>query len=170
MPRTFLAGAFGFSAALAAGWVVFPRLLYERQPQPVAYRHKTHAAKSGTSACTECHTVRADGAFTGIPRTESCAVCHAEPMGTSPAESTLVRNFVKQHRDVPWLVYAGQPANVRFSHAIHTRRAGLACKVCHGVHGDSDIVSIYERNRISGYSRDIGDGRSRGCGVRRPRQ
>ena len=47
MPRTLLAFAIGFGAALAAGWGAFPRALYQKQAQPLQFRHKTHAAKSG---------------------------------------------------------------------------------------------------------------------------
>ena len=155
MKRTLLAFVIGFGAALAAGWGGFPRLLYQQKAQPFEFRHKTHAAKSGTSDCGSCHAIREDGAFAGIPATASCAGCHSEPMGTTKAEATMVNNYVKSHRETPWLVYARQPSNVRFSHAIHTNRAGLKCEQCHGKQGDSDSMRLYEVNRISGYSRDI---------------
>jgi menaquinone reductase, multiheme cytochrome c subunit len=57
--------------------------------------------------------------------------------------------------ETPWMVYARQPANVWFSHAIHVQRSGLACTECHGTHGESDQTRVYEQNRISGYSRDV---------------
>lgn len=155
MPRTLLAFAIGFGAALAAGWGAFPRVLYQKKVQPIEFRHKTHAAKSGTSACGDCHALREDGAFAGIPATTSCAGCHGEPMGTTKAEAALVNDYVKPQRETPWLVYAQQPANVRFSHAIHTRLAGLKCEDCHGTQGETDALKPYEVNRISGYSRDI---------------
>jgi hypothetical protein len=153
--RTLLVFVIGFGAALAAGWGAFPRVLYSKKAQPFEYRHKTHAAKSGTSQCTDCHAMGGDGVFAGIPKTQSCAGCHGEPMGTSKAEATLVNNYVKPGRETPWLVYARQPANVRFSHAIHTQRGKLECVECHGTHGESDTLRAYEENRISGYSRDI---------------
>jgi len=152
MLRASLASAIGLSTALAAGWIVFPRVLYQRQSQPVEFRHQTHAAKSGTAQCTACHVLREDGEFAGLPSIESCAGCHAEPMGTTKAEATLVADFVKPHREMPWLVYSRQPANVRFSHAIHVRRAGLECKECHAGRGESDALGPYRQNRISGYS------------------
>ena len=155
MFRSSVAFGIGFAAMLAAGWVAFPRALYSSRPQPVQFRHKMHAEKSGTSKCADCHALRDDGAFAGIPSTESCGTCHAEPMGQSKAEATLVNDFVKQHRETPWLVYSRQPANVRFSHAIHTQRGKLACTECHGLYGESDTDKKYEVNRISGYSRDI---------------
>ena len=152
MNRAALSFGCGLLLALGAGWIGFPRALYERHAQPLEFRHKTHAEKSGSAECSGCHSVQPDGVFTGIPRVEACATCHAEPMGTTPAEATLVKAYVKTGRDTPWLVSARQPANVRFSHAIHTKRAGLACKTCHATDGASDQMRGYEQDRISGYS------------------
>ncbi len=90
-----------------------------------------------------------------MPATEICAGCHAEKLGTSKSEATLVDDYVKPGRETPWLVSARQPANVWFSHAIHTRGGGLACSECHGNYGETDETRIYEQNRISGYSRDV---------------
>jgi hypothetical protein len=86
---------------------------------------------------------------------EKCAGCHSERIGTSHAEATLVDTYIKPGNETPWLVYAQQPANVWFSHAIHVKRAGLTCAECHSTYGESDQVKLYEVNRISGYSRDI---------------
>jgi hypothetical protein len=86
---------------------------------------------------------------------EKCAACHSERIGESKAEAILVNNFIKPGHETPWLVYAQQPANVWFSHAIHVKRAGLVCTECHSTYGASDRVRVYEVNRISGYSRDI---------------
>jgi len=158
MRRTSVYFGLGVLVALAIGWLAFPRVIYTHQQQPLAFRHKTHAAKSGTSGCADCHSLREDGSFTGVPKNATCATCHAERMGTSPAEATLVDNFIKIGRETPWLVYARQPSNVRFSHAIHTKRAGIACTQCHADQGESDTVKVYEQNRISGYSRDIAGG------------
>jgi menaquinone reductase, multiheme cytochrome c subunit len=153
--RSSMTFGFGFLAALAAGWLVFPRALYLRRAQPLEFRHKTHAAKSGVTQCTDCHALREDGEFAGIPKMETCATCHADRVGTSKPEATLVDRYIKKGKETPWLVYSRQPANVWFSHAIHTRRAGLKCTECHGTYGESDQPRTYEVNRISGYSRDI---------------
>ena len=152
--NTFVFGL-GVAFALLVGWVAFPRVLYVRHNQPLAFRHKTHAEKSSFAECGQCHVLHDDGTFSGIPSMDTCASCHSERMGTSHDETILVENYVKQGQTVPWFVYARQPANVWFSHAIHVRRAGLACAECHSTYGDSDEVRIYEQNRISGYSRDI---------------
>jgi hypothetical protein len=125
----------GVVAALAAGWLGFPRVAYERQAAPAVFHHKRHAAESGSGDCTTCHSLRADGSFTGLPAADTCTTCHADGRGKTV-----------------WLSDARQPANVRFSHAIHTSRAGLACKTCHGTQGETDEVRVYRVDRISGYS------------------
>jgi menaquinone reductase, multiheme cytochrome c subunit len=145
----------GFAGALIIGWIAFPRVLYSRQQQPLDFLHKTHAEKSGQTECESCHSFASDGQYAGIPRTEVCAGCHTEKLGTSAQEARLVDTYVKNGKQTPWLVYSRQPANVWFSHTIHTRRAGLACTDCHGNYGTSDQLRVYEHNRITGYSRDI---------------
>lgn len=153
--RHTIAFLLGLAAALAAGWFVFPRVLYVQRQQPLEFRHKTHAEKSGVADCGECHAMRDDGAFAGIPAMEKCASCHAERIGESLAETTLVNDFIKPGLETPWLVYARQPANVWFSHTIHVKRGGLTCVECHSTYGESDQLKVYQVNRISGYSRDI---------------
>jgi len=155
MRRSLLVFGLGVMVAMLAGWVVFPRALYMRKPQPLEFRHKTHAEKSGLADCNECHALRDDGTFAGLPAMEKCAGCHAERIGETKAEATLVNNYIKQGHETPWQVYAQQPPNVWFSHSIHLKRAGLKCEDCHANYGASDQVKVYEVNRISGYSRDI---------------
>lgn len=152
--NTFIFG-FGVAVALLVGWVAFPRALYVKKPQPLDFLHKAHAEKSGLADCSECHTLRDDGTFAGLPTTEKCACCHSERIGNSKAEAILVDNYIKPGHETQWLVYARQPANVFFSHAIHLKRANLSCTECHSTYGESDQVRVYELNRISGYSRDI---------------
>ena len=147
--------AFGLVTALFVGWVVFPRVLYSKKHQPLDFLHKTHSEKSGVADCGECHTIREDGSFAGLPPMEKCAGCHSDRVGNSNAEEVLVNTYIKTSHDTPWLVYARQPANVWFSHSIHVNRAKLMCSECHGAYGESDTIRLYELNRISGYSRDI---------------
>ncbi|HVX67135.1 MAG TPA: menaquinone reductase multiheme cytochrome c subunit QrcA [Bryobacteraceae bacterium] len=157
--RTFAGFAAGVAAALFTGWQAFPHFLYATQRQPLVFSHKTHMEKAG-GTCDDCHF--ANGAFSGIPRVEKCAGCHAAAMTQSADEKILIDRYIAHNREVPWLVYARQPDNVYFPHAIHTRLAKLACERCHGAHGSSSTLRPFERNRISGYSRDIwGDSISR---------
>ncbi len=155
MSRNQVVFGLGLATALLAGWVAFPRALYSKRPQPLAFLHKTHAEKSGVSDCSQCHAFGDDGQYTGLPPMETCVGCHSGKIGTSTAEATLVDHYIKRGVSTPWLVYSRQPANVWFSHAVHVKRAGLACTDCHGHYGELDQSRIYEVNRISGYSRDI---------------
>ncbi len=155
MARSTFAFGLGVAVALLLGWVAFPRVLYSQKHQPLDFMHKTHAEKSGIADCSECHTVREDGTFAGLPPMEKCAGCHSDKVGESKAEAILVDNYIKPGHETPWLVYARQPANVFFSHAIHVKRGGLTCTECHATYGETDQVRLYEVNRISGYSRDI---------------
>jgi menaquinone reductase, multiheme cytochrome c subunit len=126
MRRNSLVFGLGLAATLVAGWVVFPRVLYVQRQQPVDFLHKTHAEKSGIADCSECHALREDGAFAGIPAMEKCAGCHSERIGESKAEATLVDNFIKTGHETPWLVYARQPANVWFARdPLEARGIGL---------------------------------------------
>jgi menaquinone reductase, multiheme cytochrome c subunit len=153
--RNIFVFALGLATALFVGWIAFPRMLYVQKHQPLDFRHKTHAEKSGVADCSECHTIRDDGTFAGLPPMEKCAGCHSERIGESKSEAILVDNYIKPGHETPWLVYSQQPANVWFSHAIHVKRAKLSCTECHSTYGESDQARVYEVNRISGYSRDI---------------
>lgn len=155
MTRNTVVFGSGVLMALLIGWIVFPRVLYLQKHQPLDFLHKTHAEKSGLADCSECHALREDGMFAGLPAMEKCAGCHSDKIGTSKAEATLVDNYIKQGHETPWLVYSRQPANVWFSHSIHVKRAKLGCTECHSTYGEADQVRPYEVNRISGYSRDI---------------
>lgn len=160
--------AAGLLASLSAGWLGFPSVLYERIPQPLDFSHAAHAEKA-SMACTDCHSLGEDGVFSGIPRVENCAACHAEPMGATANEKLLVERYVKPNREIPWLVYSRQPENVRFPHAPHITLAKLECGECHGDHGKTERLRPFERNRISGYSRDIwGPSIARISGGKRP--
>lgn len=143
----------GLALALGLGWLAFPRLLFARTQQPLRFSHKVHA-QTGTG-CADCHPIGEDGRFAGIPRVETCAGCHAEPQGTTADEKRLVEDYVRPGREIPWLVYSRQPENARFPHAVHVKRAGMACERCHGAHGESDSLPALETNRITGYGRGL---------------
>ena len=140
----FLAGVL---AALGLGWRGLPVALNRRVPQPVQFSHKVHADKAGTK-CEDCHSLRDDGTFTGIPALDKCAGCHAQAMGATQQEKAFIDGYVTPGREIPW-----QPENVYFSHANHVKLAHLDCRQCHGAQGESDKLRPAEIDRISGYSR-----------------
>lgn len=155
MIRSAAIVAAGFAAALSAGWLVLPKTLYRPEPQPFAFNHQAHTGSKGNMACNDCHTLRETGSFSGIPKLESCAACHSEPMGTTQAEKTFVANFVKPNREPQWRVYSRQPENAFFPHAPHVKAAKLPCEQCHSNHGKSSTLPLYQANRITGYSRNL---------------
>lgn len=143
------------ATALCAGWIAFPRVLYQTRQQPLEFSHKIHTSAKLGSKCVDCHAVSADGRFSGAPGVAQCGTCHAAALTETAAEKKLIEQYVTPNREIPWLVYARQPENVRFSHATHVNLAKLDCARCHGEHGKSDKLRPYEENRVSGYSRDI---------------
>ena len=62
---------------------------------------------------------------------------------------------MKPGKEIPWLVYARQPEHVFFPHAVHVKRAAIACERCHGPHGATDALRPFEANRVTGESRDV---------------
>jgi hypothetical protein len=152
--RIPIAFAAGLVPALAAGWLAFPRLLYKSEPQPVSFSHKVHAEKA-SMACADCHALEADGRFSGLPRLEKCAGCHAQPAGDTAEEKRFVADYVTPGREPAWRVAARQPENVHFPHAAHMALAKLPCERCHGAQGSADTPRAFAVNRVSGESRGV---------------
>ena len=150
----------GLVMALALGWWVYPALLFAERQQPVAFNHQAHLVKNGM-ACSDCHTLRDDGSFRGLPSTADCASCHASAQGNSPQEKKFIEDYVGKGREVPWLVHQKQPANVYFSHAAHAVSGCNAChdfapkELCNLCHVDVSLTTaappVFE-NRMTGYS------------------
>lgn len=152
----------GLLAALVFGWWIFPWLLFDAEDQPVRFSHRTHV-RDASLECTQCHSLRADGSFDGLPSTADCAVCHARLLGTSKDEVELVRDYVQTGKELHWLVYQKQPDNVFFSHAAHSTAncnqcheytEKELCSLCHIDVMDADSLPPVRINRISGYSAD----------------
>ncbi len=144
----------GLAAALVAGWIIFPKLLYSQKKQPIDFNHALHN-ELVEEGCESCHFFREDGSFSGVPKLAQCIECHEEVQGEDPEEEKFVETYVANENEVPWLVYSRQPDCVFFSHAAHVKAAEMDCTVCHGHIGESTHLKTYEENRISGYSRDI---------------
>jgi len=151
-PMIFLAGIL---AALALGWFAFPAVLYKTEPQPMQFNHAIHTGEQNSMTCDMCHEFASDGKFNGIPTITKCTECHASPVGSSENEKVLVETYITPQKEIPWKVYSRQPDNAFFPHAVHVKAAGIKCEECHGAHGSSTSLPVYQVNRISGYSRDI---------------
>ncbi len=144
----------GLLCSLVVGWIFVPESFYYTKAQPIDFSHAVHN-ELVDNGCQSCHFFRADGSYSGAPRLTQCIECHQEANSDDPDEIRFVEEFVKKGREVPWLVYARQPACVFFSHAAHVKLGNLDCVTCHGHIGESDSLRPYQGNRISGYSRDI---------------
>lgn len=145
----------GFIGALAIGWYVFPTLLYKDEAQPLQFSHIIHTGEQTGLACEDCHAFTDDGRFQGIPPLQKCAECHAALLGGTEEETILIEEFVVPENEIPWRTYLRQPDNAYFSHAVHVKLARLKCEECHGPHGSSDMLPVFQVNRITGYSRNI---------------
>lgn len=157
----FLAGVI---PSLVLGWIVFPELLYSKQRQPLQFNHALHMhpdiveGKTEQERCLHCHGFREDGTFAGVPNLASCMRCHDDPestWGESPEEEKFNKEYVATGKEVPWLLYYRQPDCVYFSHIAHVQVGKQECRTCHGDHGQSESLPLYQQNRISSYSRNI---------------
>lgn len=137
--------AVGFAAAVAAGWLAFPRVLYRETPQPVVFSHGTHTGEAVGMSCADCHGIGEDGRFAGIPAAARCAECHQD----------IADTYTAAGREIPWTVHARQPDHVFFSHATHVRLAALKCEACHGSRGSSAAPPTNGIDPVSGYSESI---------------
>ena len=120
MIRGLILFATGAALSSTAAWMMTPRLLYRHEAQPVNFSHQVHAEKGGMQ-CTDCHALRADGSFSGIPTIAKCAECHSAAMGQTKAEAEFVRDYVTPNRAPQWLAYTRQPDNAWFARAICCR-------------------------------------------------
>lgn len=155
----------GLVPALAIGWLLFPMALYSGQSQPLRFSHAVHVnPDNGISGDTEverclyCHSFREDGTFSGIPKLATCMECHSDPsspLGKDPEEEKFLAEYAANEKEIPWLSYYRQPDNVYFSHIAHVKMGNLDCRTCHGDHGRSETLPLYEQNRLTGYSRNI---------------
>jgi hypothetical protein len=148
----------GVVASLILGWVVFPQLIHSTKSQPVAFSHLKHGEEASLS-CEDCHVLRADGSFAGLPSMAKCMECHETAIGDSKAEADFIKLVVelkKERKDIPWLIYSKQPDNVFFSHAAHIKMAKLDCKECHkSVGGKTAKNPPYQYRWISGYAPEV---------------
>ncbi len=157
----------GLVAAAIFGWIIFPELMLEEKKQPIAFNHVIHIEGAGMT-CEDCHYLREDGTFSGVPTTESCASCHASAITESPEEARFIAEYVDEGVEIKdkWLIYQKQPDNVYFSHAAHNFETCTMChedlyatpqdlcNACHLDVGSTTTPPIHRENRLSGYSEE----------------
>jgi len=103
--------------------------------QPVAFDHRLHVREMEI-ACATCHAFAPPAPFSGLPETETCASCHAEPLGTSLEEAKVVAAS-KSGARLAWAPLQRVPRHVFFSHRLHTEAARIACDDCHPAFADA---------------------------------
>ena len=113
----------------------------ERQTFGVEFSHKTHATYASgekRADCSSCHAVA--GARTTFPAHRECYTCHKTPDqvkagekvgGASCGECHTTTGNKKQPSTM------SKAYNYRFTHQVHTQRAGINCSDCHKVLGES---------------------------------
>ena len=156
----------GLVAAIIVGWWLFPKALYSTNTQPLRFDHVLHVEEGGM-LCSDCHILREDGSFAGLPSTEECSMCHVDVMGEDPAEYELVHEYIEPGKEIDWHVYQKQPDNVFFSHAVHSVETCGMCHVefsedtvndlcvrCHPNVAEGHEPPPYVENRLTGYSKD----------------
>jgi len=132
--RASIFGALFFVAGI--GWMlkVVYRSSYMTQvnvvrPQPVPFSHEHHVAGLGID-CRFCHTTVEEGAFAGIPPTETCMKCHSQIWSDSPMLEP-VRSSFRTGEPLAWTRVHDVPDFAFFNHAIHVQK-GIGCVTCHG--------------------------------------
>jgi hypothetical protein len=158
-----------------------------------AFDHAIHEAEDCFACHAETEYGEIDEAAFLFDISTGCAMCHADSRGNHPDEVKLREEYLNKGEEIPWLVYARQPACVFFSHAAHVFsdtfphtqgiENGADCFTCHGpltlqdmgekhtypiekafnlILGKKDddagyprYLRPFEKNRLTGYSRDI---------------
>ena len=120
----------------AVGWIIAVLALaaYARSnpkaiEQPVAFNHRMHVEDLDL-ACLDCHEYYEEEVFSGFPSSETCAMCHEEAQGDSPAEAKLV-GMLTSGEPIAWRSLYLQPSHVFYSHRRHVVVAAIECDRCH---------------------------------------
>jgi hypothetical protein len=156
--------------ALAIPGVFVVPILYVRTPynldrhfpieQPVQFDHRHHVQDDGI-ACLYCHDGAERSSYAGVPATEVCIGCHSQIWNTSPMLEPVRRSYFSG-QPIRWNRVNLVPDFVYFNHAIHVRRAGVACAECHGDVGTQPAV---ERARLFTMGWCLDCHRSRSAGL-----
>ena len=104
----------------------------ESTEQPLAFNHKAH--KEADIDCSVCHEYFEKEEYSGIPSTETCALCHGED-AQAPELRRLAR-YVSAGEEIPWKRLYAVPSHVYYSHRRHVVSGKIACAECHGVIGE----------------------------------
>ncbi|PZR13214.1 MAG: cytochrome C [Archangium gephyra] len=104
--------------------------------QPVEYSHELHAGTLKMD-CRYCHVGVEQGAFAGVPPTQTCMNCHKQ---VKPDSELLkpVRESWATDKSIEWKRIHKLPDFAYFNHSAHVgvgtgdKRAAIGCETCHG--------------------------------------
>ena len=108
------------------------------KPQPIPFSHKLHT--QFVRRCEDCHAMREPGWELTYPPEAKCMECHATIKADSPAIIKLAE-YYKEQKPVPWVQIYRVPDFVFFSHKVHSKKAGIACEVCHGPVAEREVIT-----------------------------
>lgn len=114
---------------LLVGGVLIAQRIEPAVRQPIQFNHAKHKAKG--VECSVCHQNVEEQAFAGLPKVETCMLCHSTPQ-TESREEEKVRRFAEQGKEIPWQRLYRMPGHVFFSHRRHVTLAKVECQTCHG--------------------------------------
>jgi hypothetical protein len=117
--------------ALVAGGLVWGIRLSRPAPapaQPIAFRHRLHAAAG--VPCLFCHSSALRSPIAGIPSVQRCMGCHTV-IAPNRVQTLRIKGYWEAGQPIPWVRVDSEPDFVFFSHQPHLS-AGLNCETCHG--------------------------------------
>lgn len=97
--------------------------------QVIPFSHQRHVQGNGID-CRYCHTSVEDGAYAGIPPTETCMTCHSQVLADAPMLEP-VRESWKTGKPLEWVRVHDLPDFAYFNHSVHVTQ-GIGCSTCHG--------------------------------------
>lgn len=97
--------------------------------QPIEFSHKVHSGDYGIK-CLFCHTSAENSAYSEIPTTYSCMVCHIALKNTSELIKPLNESY-DSIRPVIWNRVYRVPDFTKFNHRVHINSL-IDCSTCHG--------------------------------------
>ncbi|MGV3623012.1 MAG: cytochrome c3 family protein [Archangium sp.] len=104
--------------------------------QPVEYSHELHAGTLKMD-CRYCHVGVEQGAFAGVPPTQTCMNCHKQ-VKTDSELLKPVRESWATDKSIEWKRIHKLPDFAYFNHSAHVgvgvgdKRAAIGCETCHG--------------------------------------
>jgi hypothetical protein len=136
-PRRLLA-VFALLLALAGGGCALLETLGLYEPHPT-FSHALHAKED--LECKDCHSQVDKGDHAGMPKMKQCMLCHEEKDKDLPPERRLATLYGEKPQ---WTPVPLPPADLIYSHKLHTVDLKLACATCH-----PDSEDVTKRIRVS---------------------